>query len=173
MAIRLTLTDEQVEEMLVDCIETATTAVRALQNEGSYDPAYDDMEYCKRVVAQVLYERVVPPPDEFPASQGCIAYGFAVAAYIVLNREGRAEKSVARPSPTLSRSQVGLLINVNRLLNDFYEEWYLPLRFDSEEEECPEEKTEKKEVESENKRIVEEFDEFVQNLYYSGEREEP
>jgi hypothetical protein len=86
MTIKLTLTDEQVQGMLIDCIESSSTAVRALQNEGSYDSAYDDMEYCKKVVAQVMHERIITPPDEFPASRACIAYGFAVAAYIVMNR---------------------------------------------------------------------------------------
>ena len=85
MSIKLTLTDKQVQKTLTGYIETGTTAVRALQDAGAIEAAYDDMEYCKRVVAQVLHDRIITPHEEFPSSRACVAYGLAVAAYIITN----------------------------------------------------------------------------------------
>jgi hypothetical protein len=80
------MTDKHVWELIHDNIEAATTAVNALMNEGSYDPDYDDKETCKRLVAQVLESRTVPVPKDYPSSHACIAYGFAIAAHIVLTK---------------------------------------------------------------------------------------
>ena len=92
MSIKLTLSKKEIKEILLDYIETSTSAVMALQTQGSYDPAYDDKNYCISVVAQVLYlnkksgYKLIEIPEDFPCSRCCIAYGFMVAAYIILNR---------------------------------------------------------------------------------------
>ena len=92
MAIKITLTDAEVQDIVGDYIETATVASQALETQSSYDLAYDDRACRKRVVAQALYLnresgfKNVPIPKDFPTSRACIAYGFGLAAWIVLNR---------------------------------------------------------------------------------------
>ena len=92
MAIKITITDEQVQDILVDYIESSSTAIRALKNEETYDSAYGDPQYCRRVVAQVLHmneesgNTLIPCGDITMRSSECIAFGLRVAAYVILNR---------------------------------------------------------------------------------------
>jgi len=68
-----------VQETLTMCPETACEALTALKTAGFTGDG-------KKAVADVLESGSVPQPPHFPASSACIAYGKAIAEYI-LNQE--------------------------------------------------------------------------------------
>ena len=70
-------TEEQmIQETLVMCPETAYEALTALEVAGFTGDR-------RKAVAEVLQSGSVPQPPHFPASSACIAYGKAIAEYIL------------------------------------------------------------------------------------------
>jgi hypothetical protein len=69
---------------LLNCIETSSTALDELRGAGFTGQ-------CKQAVADVLRSGIVPVPNAFPGSYGCIQYGRAIARYILENRQCRRD----------------------------------------------------------------------------------
>jgi len=70
------MSEQKIQEILVAYIETSSTALDVLKAAGFSGDR-------KRAVANVLRSGSVPQPPDFPCSRACIAYGRAIAEYIL------------------------------------------------------------------------------------------
>ena len=64
-----------IREVLVDCIESSSTALDILKERGVGTIR-------KLQVATVIKNKLVKPGPNFPASDACVKYGRAIADYI-------------------------------------------------------------------------------------------
>ena len=74
--VKMPLTPEQIQECLVSCPETATTALRVLRHAKYPGDS-------RLVVATALALNVVPTPRHFPCSESCVKYGIAIAKHVL------------------------------------------------------------------------------------------
>lgn len=77
MTAQLEMTKERRDEILIDYIETSSTALAVLRRAGF------DNEDAKWRVAEVLRSQQIQQPEDFPCSDACIKYGKAIAEYIL------------------------------------------------------------------------------------------
>ena len=64
------------DKLLLDYVETSSTAFEELRKAGFSGDI-------RQAVADVLRSGVIPVPDAFPGSSGCVQYGKAIAEYIL------------------------------------------------------------------------------------------
>jgi hypothetical protein len=74
------LTEKEINRAFISFSETSSTAMDALKEAGF-------MVDRRRAIAEVLRERTVMPPSGFPCSHACVAYGKAIAEYILAKED--------------------------------------------------------------------------------------
>ena len=74
------MTNERIREILIDFIETSTTALDVLKDAGYTGDR-------QRAVAEVLESCTIRQPPDFPCSSACIAYGKTIAEHILAQEE--------------------------------------------------------------------------------------
>ena len=96
------MTEQEILEILVDYIETSTTAMDVLKAAGYAGDR-------KRVVADVLRRGSVPQPPDFPGSRGCIIFGRAIAKYIMSQGSNSPVCTTKKANMTKSNNDSGTL----------------------------------------------------------------
>jgi len=72
---------QTINETLWSCPETASTALQILREAGFAE------DVRRKAVAEILWDRSLKEPPDFPASRACIAYGTAIANHIIAKEE--------------------------------------------------------------------------------------